>query len=142
MSEDARSMMLDLEVDKTSLYREDVVSDLHAATIRRMIPIKIDGSDDPDRAVEYVGQATILSQAGPLPVQARIEASSLEEAVNKFPEAIQEAVEKLIEEAKQYQREQATRIITPGSPGGGGLGGGGLGGPGGMVPPGGKIHLG
>ncbi len=132
MSDEARSMMSDLEVDKTSLYREDVVSDLHAATIRRMIPIRIDGSDDPDRAVEYVGQATILSQAGPLPVQARIEAASLEEAVEKFPEAIQEAVEKLIEEAKQYQREQASRIITPGSAAG----------MGGMVPPGGKIHLG
>ena len=63
----------------------------------------------------------------PLPVQTQIEAASIEEAAAKFPEAIREAVERLMEEAREIQRREASRIVVPGEvPVPGGLKGGGL----------------
>ena len=55
------------------------------------------------------------------------EASTLEEAIAKFPEAIKEAVDRLVEEAKEIRRREASRIVVPGGPlpGGGGMPGGG-----------------
>jgi len=47
-----------------------------------------------------------MSQAGPLPVEAPIEAASLEEAAAKFPAAIQEAVDRLLEEAREIRRRE------------------------------------
>jgi hypothetical protein len=59
-----------------------------------------------------------MSQAGPLPVQTPIDAKSLDEALTKFPEAIRKGVEGMIEEARQIQREEASRIVVPGRSGG------------------------
>ena len=78
-----------------------------------------------------------MSSRGPLPIHTPIEASDLEDAFNKFPEAVNAAVEKMIEEAKEIQRQEASRIVVPG-PGGIGGPGGGLGGP---MGPGGKVTL-
>jgi hypothetical protein len=36
--------------------------------------------------------------------------------MEKFPEAVNQAVERLIAEAKEIQREEASRIIVPGTP--------------------------
>ena len=52
---------------------------------------------------------------GPLPVSCEIDASSLQDAVEKFPAAIKLAVEKVIEEVKEMQREQASQIVVPGA---------------------------
>lgn len=103
----------ELRVDTDSLYREDTVTDLRAASIRRMIPIKIDGSDDPSREVRYVGDTTLMTQMGPLPVQFPIEAASLAEACEKFPSGVREAVERLNERAKEMARDEASRIVVP-----------------------------
>ena len=75
-----------------------------------------------------------MSAAGPVPVQCPLDATSLEEAAAKFPEAVREAVERMVEEAREIQRREASRIVTPGDmpipglrgPGGGGGGGGGI----------------
>ena len=70
-----------------------------------------------------------MSDRGPLPIQAPIEAKDLNEAMDKFPEAVQAAVEKLIEQAREMQRQQMSRIVVPGQ--GGGMPGGGMPGAGG-----------
>jgi len=126
----------DVKVDSDHLYREEVFTDLRIATIRRLVPVHADGSPDGSRSALYSAQTTLMSQAGPLPVEAPIEAASLEEAAAKFPAAIQEAVERLVEEAREIRRREASRIVVPssmppgrGMPGGGGggiLGGGGV----------------
>ncbi|MAI79865.1 MAG: cytoplasmic protein [Deltaproteobacteria bacterium] len=115
-------MVGDIEVDRDNLYREESFSDLKVASIRRLTPVLIDGSDDPNRATIFIGETTLMSQRGPLPVQAPIEATSLSDAFDKFPEAVNVAVEQLIEQAKEMQRQEASRIVVPGSqgPGGGG----------------------
>ena len=103
----------DLRVDTENLYREDTVTDLRAASIRRMIPITADGSDDPSRDVRYVGDTTLMTQMGPLPVQFPLEAASLAEACEMFPAGVREAVERLNERAKEMARDEASRIVVP-----------------------------
>ena len=99
-----QSTVGEIQVDSENLYREESFSDLKVASIRRLTPVRSDGSDDPERPTIFIGETTLMSQRGPLPVQAPIEATSLSEAFEKFPEAINAAVEQLIEQAKELQR--------------------------------------
>jgi hypothetical protein len=57
----------------------------------------------------------MMSQVGPLPVQTRIEAENLAAAIERFPAAIQTAVEAMIEEVKEHQRKEMSRIVVPGA---------------------------
>ena len=120
--------LTEVKVDTDNLYREEVFTDLRIATLRRLSPVRADGSPDPSRPALYSAQTTLMSQAGPLPVEAPIEAASLEEAAAKFPAAIQEAVDRLLEEAREIRRREASRIVVPSAmpppPGGGARGGG------------------
>ena len=119
----------EVKVDKSNLYKEESFTDLKVATIRRLSPIREDGSPDSSRPVLFTGETTLMSDRGPLPIQASIEAKDLNEAMDKFPEAVQVAVERLVEQAREMQRQQMSRIVVPGQ-GGGGLPGGGGGLPG------------
>jgi len=105
----------EIEVDRENLYLEEVFTDLKVATIRRLSPVKADGSPDTARPTLFHGQTQLMSQMGPLPVNCAIEAASLEEAMQKFPEAIAHAIERMIEEAKELQRQESSRIIVPGA---------------------------
>ncbi len=129
MSDEEVQGLGEIRVDEQNLYREEVYTDLRVATIRRLIPVTADGSTDVARRELYSGQTNLMSQAGPLPVECPIDAANLTEALAKFPEAIKEAVERLVEEAKEMRRREASRIVVPGGPmpgQGGGHGGGGL----------------
>ena len=139
MSDEEQAQVIgELRVDRENLYREEVYTDLRIATLRRLVPVRADGSDDPSRPVLFSGQTTLVSEAGPLPVECPIEASSLEEAVEKFPAALRQAVERLIEEMREIRRREASRIVVPRGPlPGGGTPGGSV--PGGGVPGGGIL---
>ncbi len=119
----------EISADLDNLHREDVFSDMRLATIRRLQPVRPDGSLDPSRPTTYIAETTIVSQLGPIPVQSPIEAHSLKDAFSKFPEAIKAAVERLSERAQEMRREEASRIVVPGAMppdlGGGRPGGGG-----------------
>ena len=104
-------------IDTENLYKEESITDLKAATIRKMIPIKIDGSTDQNRTVKFIGDTTLMTQMGPIPVQFPIEADTLESAFKLFPEGIKTAVEKLNDRAKEMAREEASRIVVPGQQG-------------------------
>jgi hypothetical protein len=119
VSEVEKTTVDEISIDSNNLYREEIFTDLKVATIRRLTPIRPDGTEDMSRAVIFVGQTTLLSQAGPVPVQCPIEAISLEEALEKFPAALHQTVERMIEEAKELQRQEASRIVIPGRDTGG-----------------------
>lgn len=106
---------MDIAMDRDNLYREESYTDLKTGSIRRLIPVKADGSPDPSRKALYSGHTQILSQMGPVPVSSVIEAENLEEALARFPDAVQAAVEQMIEEAKELQRREAGRIVVPGA---------------------------
>jgi len=106
----------EINVDRDGLYLEEVFTDLKIATIRRLTPVKPDGSPDSSRPTLFQGQTQLMSQMGPIPVSCPIEAADMTEAIDKFPEAIGEAVERMIEEAREMQRQESNRIIVPGQP--------------------------
>lgn len=103
----------DVKMDETNLYREESFTDLKTGGIRKLVPILIDGSEDSSRDAVYTGHTQLMSPHGPLPLQGAIEAKTLEEAVRGFPQAMEDAMNKMIEEAQQQQREQANKIVTP-----------------------------
>lgn len=111
----------EITVDQDNLYREETFTDLKVASIRRLTPIEANGSDDTTRPVLFIGETTLMSARGPLPINCPIEATTLDEAINAFPQAVQAAVERLMEEAREMQRQEASRIVVPGQapPGGG-----------------------
>jgi hypothetical protein len=119
----AEQQLPEIKLDATQLYREEIFTDRKAGTLRRLTPVLGDGKDDPSRAVLYSGQTQLLTPAGVLPLAFELEASSLEDACGKFPEAVKIAIEQAIEEAREMRREQASRIVVPeaggGPPGGG-----------------------
>jgi len=125
-------------MDPTSLYREEIITDRKVGTLRVMTPLKSDGSTDGARPVIYMGEAQIMTNAGPLPISFEVEAANLAEAVDNFGDAAKEAIERTVRDLQELRRQAASSIVVPqggmGALGGGGLGGGGLGG-------GGKIQL-
>jgi gas vesicle protein len=48
-----------------------------------------------------------------LPIQAVIQAKELQQAIKKFPEAMQASMERLAEEAKKYQEQENAKISEP-----------------------------
>ena len=105
---------IDFKVDRKNLYREETVTDLKTCSIRQLTPVNDDGSTDKTRKTIYVGQTTLMSPNGPVPIQAVIPAQELQQALKRFPEAMQTALERLVEEAKKVKQEEASRIVVPG----------------------------
>jgi hypothetical protein len=116
--------MPDIQMDATTLYRDELFTDRKAGTIRRLTPVTVNGDADPSRHVLYSGQTQLLTPGGVLPLSFEIEAASLEEALQRFPAAVQVALEQAIEEAREYRREASSRIVVPDVAGGGIPGGG------------------
>jgi hypothetical protein len=90
-----------------------------------MRPVLASGEPDPSRPVLFSGQTQLLTPGGVLPLGFEIDATSLEDAIAKFPQAVQEALNQAIEEAKEYRREAQSRIVVPEAGAMGGLPGGG-----------------
>lgn len=115
----------DLALDRDNLYREDLITDRRAGTIRRLTPVMPDGSDDPARSTLFHGQTQLLTPAGVLPVSFDIEADSLAQAIDKFAEAAKQGIDDTIREIEEMRKEASSSIYVP-------QGGGGPGGPGGF----------
>ena len=103
----------DIKMDSASLYREEIITDRKVGTLRMMTPLKTDGSVDASRPVMYIGEAQIMTQAGPLPINFDIEAKDLAEAVDKFGPAAKDAVEKTVRELQELRRQAASSIVVP-----------------------------
>ena len=115
---DEQAPTLEFSIDRSNLYREELFTDLKVGSIRRMTPVKPDGTGDKTRRILYFGQTQVMTPSGPIPVQSIIKAKDLQQAFKQFPEAMQAAVEQMVEELKkmqqQQQQEDASRIIVPG----------------------------
>lgn len=115
MTDENKKSIDKIQFDAANLYREDQITDLKVGSIQRLIPVNPDGSEDNTRATRYTGQAQLMTQMGPLPISAPIDADSLAQAIEKFPEAIQQGVDDMMEEVQRRQREEASKIVTPGN---------------------------
>ena len=120
---------LDIKMDASTLYREEIYTDRKVGTIRAMVPVTTMGATDGTRPVVYTGEAQIMTQMGPLPINFDIEAKSLAEAVAGYAAAAKIAVERTVRELQDMRRQAASSIVLPGQGGAGfppgGLGGGG-----------------
>ena len=95
---------IDFTVDRNNLYREESFTDIKVAAIRRLTPIKPDGSDDESRDSIFMAQTQLMSPSGPVILQSVLDARTLEEAMERFPAAMQKEVDKVVAEDKK--REQ------------------------------------
>ncbi len=100
-------------LDKQNLYREEYYTDMKSATVRKLIPVKQDGTEDKTRKILYVGQANLMSEAGPIPISTMIPAKNLEQALKNYPDAMNQAMEKIQEEIRKYHQEQDSSIVAP-----------------------------
>lgn len=120
MSENAQPQEIDFTVDRKNFYREESFTDLKVASIRRLFPVKDDGTDDPSRTPIFLGQTQLMSPEGPVPVQSRLAANNLEEAMDIFPQAMQKALGEIVknlqemQKKEQAQKQDDSRIIIPG----------------------------
>jgi hypothetical protein len=128
MNQDASQ---DAGMDDSNLFREDVFTDQKVGTIRRMTPVTADGADDGSRPVQYIGQATVMTPMGSLPLSFELDAATMAEAVSKSGPAAQRAVEEAAREIQEMRRQAASSIVIPDAgaaalKGMGGKGGGGI----------------
>lgn len=123
----------DMSADLDNLFREETFTDGRAASVRRLTPVTADGDVDASRRSQFIGDTTLMTQMGPIPVQFALDVDDLRSAFEAFPEGIKGAIERLNERAQEMAREEASRIVTPG------MGGGGM--PGGGMPGGGKLII-
>ena len=105
----------DLRMHADDLYHEEIFTDRRAGNIRRLTPVKSDGSIDEARQVLYIGQSQILTPMGAIPITFEIPASSLGEAVDKFAGEAETAVESTLQELRELRREAASSIVIPDS---------------------------
>lgn len=114
------------QMDPASLYREEIITDRKVGTIRMLTPLTSAGDTDAKRPVLYMGEAQIMTGAGPLPISFEIEAKTLAEAVDNFGPTAKQAIERTVRDLQEMRRQAASSIVVPqGGMGSGGLGGGG-----------------
>jgi len=104
---------VDAQMSADALYREDVFTDQRVGTIRRMTPVKPDGGDDPSRPLIFVGQATVMTPMGSLPLSFELPAKTLAEAVAQFGPAAQQAIDEAARELQELRRQAASSIVIP-----------------------------
>jgi len=102
----------EFKVEKENLYQEEYFTDMKLATIRRLTPVNQDGTIDKTRSIIFVGQANLMSEAGPIPISTMISAQDLPEAIQNYPEAMVQAMEKIQEEIRKYQQENQSSIAS------------------------------
>jgi len=122
------------QMDIAALYLEETFTDRKVGTIRRLTPVTSDGTTDSARPVVYVGQAEIMTNMGPVPINFEIEGRTLGEAVVGFSAAAAVAVERTVQQIQEMRRQAASQLVVPSGPMPN-LG------PGGPVRGGGKIQL-
>lgn len=122
MADNKHEMIMKVE----DLYREEIFTDLRMGSIRKLIPVKPDGSVDDSREVRFSGQARIMTPGGALPLSFEIEAKDIGEAAAGFGAAAEQAIEETMREIEAMRREAASGIVLPGAGDISKLAGGGL----------------
>jgi hypothetical protein len=104
---------LEAQMSPDALYREETFTDQRVGTVRRMSPVKPDGSDDPSRPLIFVGQATVLTPMGSLPLSFELPAKTLAVAVSLFGPGAQQAIEEAARELQELRRQASSSIVIP-----------------------------
>ena len=105
----------EIQMDAANLYREENYTDLKAGTLRKLVPVRADGTPDPAREPIFTAATQVMTPGGVLPLSGEVPgAKTLAEAAAGFPAAIKQALADLREEMEALQRERASQIVVPG----------------------------
>ena len=111
----------DTTMDPNSLFKEENFTDQKMGAIRKLTPVKADGSDDDSRDVLFLGSAQVMTPMGAIPLNFSLHGKNIGEAAEDFGAKAAVAVEDAAKELEKMRREQASQIVVPGQ--GGGMGG-------------------
>ena len=103
----------DPRFDAANLYREEMYTDRRVGAIRVLVPVKSDGTADAARPTLYVGQISVMTPMGTLPISFEIPGTTLAEALDKFAEGARAAMDDTMQELQQMRREAASSIVIP-----------------------------
>jgi hypothetical protein len=103
----------DPRFDAANLYREEMYTDRRVGAIRALVPVKSDGTADAARPTVYVGQISVMTPMGTLPISFEIPGATLAEALEKFAEGARAAMDDTMQELQQMRREAASSIVIP-----------------------------
>ena len=112
----SQSNPAEMQMDPTTLYREDSYTDRKRGVIRCMTPVTAMGETDTTRPTLYLGQAEIMTSMGAVPINFEIPGSNLAEAVAAFATAAQEGIERTMQQIAEMRRQQASQlVVAPGN---------------------------
>jgi hypothetical protein len=120
MNGNERMNDIDFTVDRNNLYREVMYTDLKVASIKKLVPINQDGSDDKSRPTVFIGETQLMTPGGPLPIHSHLDADTFEKAMDNFPLAMERSFREMVATLQRMQQEQekeergSSRIIVPG----------------------------
>lgn len=105
--------MTEPDMNAKDLWLEEIYTDRHVGTIRKMTPVKGDGSRDTSREVAWLGETQVMSAIGTLPISFPLEAKTLDEAARNFGPAAKAAIERTVRELQELRRQAASSIVIP-----------------------------
>ncbi|MBB6094528.1 hypothetical protein HNQ60_003415 [Povalibacter uvarum] len=103
----------DAQMDADALYREEMFTDRRVGALRRLTPVKRDGSPDTARPTLFIGQAEIMTNMGPVPLSFELPGETLDKAVEGFGAAANAAIERTVQQIQEMRRQQASQLVVP-----------------------------
>jgi hypothetical protein len=100
-------------MDANGMYLEEMFTDRKVGGIRRLTPVKSDGTADSARPVLFVGQAEIMTNMGPVPINFEIEGQTLDQAIAGFSAAAGAAIERTVQQIQEMRRQAASQLVVP-----------------------------
>jgi hypothetical protein len=101
------------QMDADAMYLEEMFTDRRVGAIRRLTPVKRDGTPDTSRPVLFLGQAEIMTNMGPVPINFEIEGETLDQAAAGFSVAAAAAIERTVEQIQEMRRQAASQLVVP-----------------------------
>jgi hypothetical protein len=81
--------------------------------LRVLVPVTKDGGPDSARTTLYLGEAQILTNMGPLPINFEIDAKNLADAVAKYGDAAKAGIEAAMRELAEMRRQASSSLVIP-----------------------------
>jgi hypothetical protein len=94
-----KSSMNILGIDKSSAYRTEDFTDDKAGAIVRLVPVTADGTQDPSRLERFIGKTNMQTNHGQVEIRFEIRAMSLEDAFDKWKDALQAQIDEMNSQA-------------------------------------------
>jgi hypothetical protein len=106
---------VEIAMNATNLYKDESFTDRQVGVIQRLTPVTQAGDADDSREILFYGHTQIMTEGGPMPLNFKIEAEALGDAVLAYGEAAKKGIADTMKKIEEYRRQQASSIIVPGA---------------------------